>query len=1006
MRRQTTRPLLWRPLLAWGCLLLPLLLLVLFLSLPQQSCEARIYRYPDYTLWPVRVPGQESGRPEQEVEEAQWTRSRNGGRSERPHSATTPIPGALRRLLVDGDDDTVQDDQDANRGDHGSGSGGGGGGRSGGGDDLDRRRDDEWYLLTMEEALAKLDASESIRPRTRYEKLPMHSDDPTNTTAQDKEKLPWSKPIAKAALDRRAQISVSKLNLWDALPESDAALVQHGHVVKLSNPFGKFSFFPPKDGCPRAERPWGELERPSSNAKRNRCRVATNAGFFNTRRPSSVPNTVRHCYGGLVERGGKLVQKAHTRLRSRQFRRTVHFGITSSGHFFVGYLTDEQWRRHVKQPSQSPLKPSDESREPTSLQAPRGTDNRLPKDLDDSSFPPVSPYDFSAEERSPIEYETLAPRNTSWTFETLIGGALWLVRDGRPYVMESIVRDREDMRAEQSECERSEKPLCDADASGYRRAEHFVHLSAARTAIGHTEDGSLVILSLDGSPSHDLSNTADTRPEDFERSGVTLRDMASLLVRMGVVNAINLDGGGSASVVLDGVVANFPSDTRALGEGLGPMGYDHIAAAERPVSTITCVHDDDEDEEGNVVELDPDTGHVIPRKNSTTDRNNGNNRPPTEVVGSEDFVLVNATEQAHRLSEAVRLAEEEALARSRGREAEAQARYSRSLFLFSVLVPVLGVALFVSLLCFVYFACSRGWMSSSSQRAGGDSSSDGLDLAADAEAGGLAGGDAASGNGGGGVVSVPRLLLNGRARKGGFRPVGAEGDSVDSMSAPTMMTATSAEEGGYVPMEAEHHARLTPAAVPARSALSPSLPVSLSEQQAISGTVEVSGHSEDGMLGPEDTEECRSSPPFASVVGMGATTLTPSPPSAARSALAASSLESREDLAINGPLAHDGALLAEADALAARLAQQNQRQQKQTRKERKQFLRADEKDGGKDLASAGGLLTTPPSSASSAAAVAAVVAAAKNAHPGARFELGVDLDLDDDDDDGEELFEV
>jgi hypothetical protein len=637
----------------------------------------------------------------------------------------------------------------------------------------------------------------------------------------------------------------------------------------------------------------------------------------------------------------------------------------------------------------------------------------LPKDLDDSKFPPVSPYDFSQEERSPIEYEELAARNTSWTFETLIGGALWLVRDGRPYVMESIVRDREDMRAEQSECERSEKPLCDADASGYRRAEHFVHLSAARTAIGHTEDGSLVILSLDGSPSHDLSNTADTRPEDFERSGVTLRDMSSLLVRMGVVNAINLDGGGSASVVLDGVVANFPSDTRALGEGLGPMGYDHIAASERPVSTITCVHDDDEDEEGNVVELDPDTGHVIPRKNSTTtDRTNSNNRPPTEViVGSEDFVLVNATEQAHRLSEAVRLAEEEALARSRGREAEAQARYSRSLFLFSVLVPVLGVALFVSLLCFVYFACSRGWMSSSSQRA----SSDGLDLAVDAESGGLGGGDAASGNGGGGGgMSVPRLLLNGRARKGGFRPVGAEDDSVDSVSAaPTMMmtmATTSAEEGGYVPMEADSHARLTATAVPARSALSPSLPVSLSEQQVLSGTIEVSGHSENGMLGPPDTEEFRSSPPFASsVVGMGATTLTPSP-SAARSALAASSLESREDLAINGPLAHDGALLAEAELLAARLAQQNQRQQKQTRKERKQFLRADEKDGGKDIASAGGLLTTPPSSASSAAAVAAVVAAAKNAHPGARFELGVDLDLDDDDDDDddgeEELFEV
>ena len=41
---------------------------------------------------------------------------------------------------------------------------------------------------------------------------------------------------------------------------------------------------------------------------------------------------------------------------------------------------------------------------------------------------------------------------------------------------------------------------------------------------------------------------------------VNLYDFADILISKGVVNAINLDGGGSATFLVDGVLANHPSD--------------------------------------------------------------------------------------------------------------------------------------------------------------------------------------------------------------------------------------------------------------------------------------------------------------------------------------------------------------------------------------------------------------------------------------------------------------
>jgi hypothetical protein len=41
---------------------------------------------------------------------------------------------------------------------------------------------------------------------------------------------------------------------------------------------------------------------------------------------------------------------------------------------------------------------------------------------------------------------------------------------------------------------------------------------------------------------------------------MNLYEFAELLISLGVVNAINLDGGGSATMVVNGTLINYPSD--------------------------------------------------------------------------------------------------------------------------------------------------------------------------------------------------------------------------------------------------------------------------------------------------------------------------------------------------------------------------------------------------------------------------------------------------------------
>ena len=65
-----------------------------------------------------------------------------------------------------------------------------------------------------------------------------------------------------------------------------------------------------------------------------------------------------------------------------------------------------------------------------------------------------------------------------------------------------------------------------------------------RTAVGITDDGYLILLVVDGRQS--------------ASRGVNLTDLAEILLNLGADSALNLDGGGSSSFVVNGQLINRP----------------------------------------------------------------------------------------------------------------------------------------------------------------------------------------------------------------------------------------------------------------------------------------------------------------------------------------------------------------------------------------------------------------------------------------------------------------
>ncbi|MBZ3879562.1 N-acetylglucosamine-1-phosphodiester alpha-N-acetylglucosaminidase [Sciurus carolinensis] len=137
--------------------------------------------------------------------------------------------------------------------------------------------------------------------------------------------------------------------------------------------------------------------------------------------------------------------------------------------------------------------------------------------------------------------------DTENPFVQLLSGVIWLIRNGSIYINES----------EATECDETQ------ETGSFSK---FVNVMSARTAVGHDRKGQLVLFHADG---------------QTEQRGVSLWEMAEFLLRHDVVNAINLDGGGSATFVLNGTLASYPSD----------HCQDNMWRCARQVSTVVCVHE-------------------------------------------------------------------------------------------------------------------------------------------------------------------------------------------------------------------------------------------------------------------------------------------------------------------------------------------------------------------------------------------------------------------------------
>ena len=122
--------------------------------------------------------------------------------------------------------------------------------------------------------------------------------------------------------------------------------------------------------------------------------------------------------------------------------------------------------------------------------------------------------------RLDVSYEPYEGEPKSWLLaQDIVGGAGLLIRDGR---------DIEDWSIE-------------------RFNQGFAENRHPRTMIGTAADNTIWLVTVDG-----------RQPE--QSVGMTLVELRALAHRVGLVNALNLDGGGSTTMWVQGQVMNKPSD--------------------------------------------------------------------------------------------------------------------------------------------------------------------------------------------------------------------------------------------------------------------------------------------------------------------------------------------------------------------------------------------------------------------------------------------------------------
>lgn len=91
-----------------------------------------------------------------------------------------------------------------------------------------------------------------------------------------------------------------------------------------------------------------------------------------------------------------------------------------------------------------------------------------------------------------------------------------------------------------------------------KASKSFVETRHPRTAVAKLKDGKFLMMTVDGR-------------QPGVSVGMNLQELADYLLGLGAVDAMNLDGGGSTTMFLDGKVVNTPSDKdgeRKIGDAI------------------------------------------------------------------------------------------------------------------------------------------------------------------------------------------------------------------------------------------------------------------------------------------------------------------------------------------------------------------------------------------------------------------------------------------------------
>jgi len=174
-------------------------------------------------------------------------------------------------------------------------------------------------------------------------------------------------------------------------------------------------------------------------------------------------------------------------------------------------------------------------------------------------------------------------------YDMMVSGVVWLVRNGMNNVQKGW-----------------DEANITVQTSGSKYATNL----ASRTAMGWDKDGRLIVLQIDGSIA--VGNN---------KRGMDMSMLADALIKHGAVEAINLDGGGSSAMAVDGVLVNYPSDNR-------PPSCDPSQKyqCERPVSTALCIHEG----EGEQAAVDYDAMMMERQGGALMDANAG--RGPNPIL--------------------------------------------------------------------------------------------------------------------------------------------------------------------------------------------------------------------------------------------------------------------------------------------------------------------------------------------------------------------------------------